>query len=123
MSEHAPTLEEELANLGVTGSYIWKPNRLYAKDGSNYRSVDVVAEGSAAEIAAAVTAKGDAKEAEIEALAEAQKTLMTVSSYTYSDIKGNLRQTYQRMYNYFMNQGLIALATIMATAIVNLDNL
>ena len=34
MAEYTKTLEEELAEQGIVGSYIWKPNSLFAKKGN-----------------------------------------------------------------------------------------
>lgn len=123
MSEPTRTLEEELAERGVIGSYIWKPNRFFAKSGNSYISADIVADDSAEDVATAVIAAGDEQIDEIEALADAQKALIAASESDYSDVKASLLQTYRRMYNYFTNQRLYALATIMATAIVNLNQM
>ena len=112
MAEHAQTLEEELAQRGIVSSYIWKPNRLFAKSGNRYVPADVVSDGSAADVSEAVAEAGRNQISSIEALAAAQKALISANE-----------RDYRRMYNYFTNQGLIALATIMATAIVNLNTL
>lgn len=123
MPDSTRTLEEELAELGVIGSYIWKPNRFFAKSGNSYISADIVADDSAEDIATAVAEAGDEQIDEIEALADEQKALIAASERDYSDVKASLLQTYSRMYNYFTNQKLYALATIMATAIVNLNQM
>lgn len=123
MSEHASTLEEELAEKGIVGSYIWKPNRLFAKVDGNYIPVDTISDGSANDVAALVAAEGQAKIAEIDTLAEAQKSLIAANAIAYTNIKASLIQTYQRMSSYFSSQGLIALKTIVDTAIVNLNDM
>lgn len=123
MAEYAKTLEEELAELGIVGSYIWKPNRVFAKSGDRYISADVVSDGSAEEVARAVSAVGNAQISEINALAAEQKALITKNEKDYATVKASLLQTYRRMYNYFVNQKLYALATIMATAIANLNQM
>lgn len=123
MSEHAPTLEEELAEKGIVGSYIWKPNRLFAKVDDRYIPVDTISDGSAEDVAATVAAEGQAKVNEIDTLAETQKALIAANNQAYNNVKANLLQTYQRMSNYFANHGLIALKTIIDTAIVNLNEL
>lgn len=123
MADHAQTLEEELAQQGIVGSYIWKPNRLFAKSGNRYIPADVVSDGSAADVSEAVAEAGRNQISSIEALAAAQKALISANERDYVAVRESLLQTYRRMYNYFTNQGLIALATIMATAIVNLNTL
>lgn len=123
MADYSKTLEETLAEQGVVGSYIWKPNRFFAKSGDSYISADVVSDGSAESVAVAVSEAGNEQISEIKALAAEQKALIVQNKRDYSDVKKSLLQTYQRMYNYFTNQKLYALATIMATAIVNLNQM
>lgn len=123
MADYSKTLEETLAEQGVVGSYIWKPNRFFAKSGDSYISADVVSDGSAESVAVAVSEAGNEQISEIKALAAEQKALIVQNKRDYSDVKKSLLQTYQRMYNYFTNQHLYALATIMATAIVNLNQM
>lgn len=123
MAEYTKTLEEELAELGIVGSYIWKPNSFFAKSGNRYISADVVSDGSAEEVAAAIYKAGNTQISEIRTLATEQKALISQNEKEYSDVKKSLLQTYRRMYNYFVNQKLYALATIMATAIVNLNQM
>lgn len=123
MADYSKTLEETLAEQGIVGSYIWKPNRFFAKNGDSYISADVVSDGSAESVAVAVSEAGNAQISEIKALAAEQKALITRNKKDYSDVRDSLLQTYRRMYNYFTNQKLYALATIMATAIVNLNQM
>ena len=123
MADYSKTLEEELAEQGIVGSYTWKPNRFFAKSGDTYISADVVSDGSAEDVATAVTEAGNEQIDEIKALAAAQKALIVQNERDYSDVRASLLQTYRRMYNYFTNQKLYALATIMATAIVNLNQM
>lgn len=123
MADYSKTLEEELAEQGIVGSYIWKPNRFFAKSGDTYISADVVSDGSAEDVATAVAEAGNEQIDEIKALAAAQKELITQNERDYSDVRASLLQTYRRMYNYFTSQKLYALATIMATAIVNLNQM
>ena len=123
MADYSKTLEETLAEQGIVGSYIWKPNRFFAKSGDSYISADVVSDGSAESVAVAVSEAGNAQISEIKALAAEQKALIIQNKRDYSDVKKSLLHTYQRMYNYFTNQKLYALATIMATAIVNLNQM
>ena len=85
MSEHAPTLEEELAEKGVVGSYIWKPNRLFAKVDDRYIPVDTISDGSAEDVAAIVAAEGQAKINEIDTLAETQKALIAANNQAYNN--------------------------------------
>lgn len=123
MAEYTKTLEEELAEQGIVGSYIWKPNSLFAKKGNKYISADVVSDGSAEEVARAIYDAGNTQISEMRALAAEQKALITANEKEYTVVKRSLIQTYQRMYNYFVNQKLYALATIMATALVNLNQM
>ena len=117
------TLEEELADKKIVGSYILKPNRFYAKDGDHYISADVVSDGTASEIAAALREEGVLQISLIRELGRSEIAELRTVEEKYSDAKASLIQTYTRMYNYFTRQGLVALATIMATAIVNLNNM
>lgn len=115
------TVEEELSELGIVARYIWKPHRVYAKYGNDYISIDVVADGSASDVSTAVYNEGQKQINEIDALATAQKAEISKFERDYASIKDNLRSSYEQMYNYFIGQNMIALATIMATAIVNLS--
>ena len=117
------TLAQELEEQGIIGSYIWKPNRFYARSGDNYISADVVTDGTAAEITDAVRTAGQTQIATINQLGTSQLNELHALEGDYANVKTNLIQTYTRMYNYFVRQGMVALATIMATAIVNLNNL
>ena len=123
MAEYTKTLEEELAEQGIVGSYIWKPNSFFAKKGNKYVSTDVVSDGSAEEVARAIYEAGNTQISEIRALAAEQKALIAANEKEYIAVRQSLIQTYRRMYNYFVNQKLYALATVMATAIVNLDQM
>jgi RPA family protein len=123
MAEYTKTLEEELAEQGIIGSYIWKPNTFFAKKGNKYVSVDTVSDGSAEEVARTVYEAGNTQLSEIRALATEQKALIAANEKEYTAVKNSLIQTYRRMYNYFVNQELYALATVMATAIVNLNQM
>ena len=117
MAEYSPTLEEELAKQGVVGSYIWKPNRLFAKRGNRYEPADTVSDGSASEIAEAVAEKGQEKIEEIDALAAAQRALIAANERDYNIVRESLLQTYRRMSNYFSYQGLTDLKNVIDTAI------
>lgn len=121
MSELLSTVDQELAALGVVSSYIWKPSRMFVRSGSSYIPVDIVSDGAAEDVSRAVFEEGQAQQDQIDALAASQKTAISAYERDYATVRASLRQNYQRMYNYFMSQGLIALATIMATAIVNLS--
>jgi len=123
MAELTKTLEEELAEQGIIGSYIWKPNRFFAKNGNTYISADIVSDGSAEDVANAVAEAGNEQILNIRELANEQKALIAMNEKDYSAVRASLLQTYRRMYNYFTNQKLYALATIMATAIVNLNQM
>ena len=59
------TLEEELADKKIVGSYVLKPNRFYAKDGDHYISADVVSDGTASEIAESLREEGTSQIAQI----------------------------------------------------------
>lgn len=120
------TSEQDLAALGIVASYIWKPNRLFVRNpnpalGSTYIPADIVSDGSAYDVSQAVSNEGQVQMSQITALAEVQKAAISAHERDYTTIRDNLEDSYRRMYNYFMSQGLIALATIMATAIVNLS--
>ena len=121
MADYASTLAEELAKNGVSGSYSWKPNRMYVRNGNHYNSVDVVSDGSSSEIAAMVTEAGQARISEIDALAAAQKVLITYSEQDYRTVKKSLLQTYDRLYNYFTYQKQPALRDMIADAIAELN--
>ena len=126
MSEIVNTAEQDLAALGIVSSYIWKPNRLLVRNpspqlGGSYIPADVISDGTAADVSQAVLEEGLKQISEIESLAVTQKAAISAHSRDYTAVKSNLIATYQRMYGYFMSQGLIALATIMATAIVNIN--
>lgn len=117
MADYETTLEEELRKRGSSGSYIWKPNRLYAKRGNHYEPADTVSDGSAAEVAAAVTANGQERIAEINALAAAQMSLLNSSEKDYNLVRASLIQTYTRMSNYFAYQGMLDLKAIVDAAL------
>lgn len=117
MAEYAATLAEELQNKGIAGVYIWKPNRLFAKRGNHYESADVVSDGSASEVAAAVAAAGQEKIAEVNALASAEKALIAANEADYDAVRSSLLQTYRRMSNYFQYQGLTELKNVVDAAI------
>ena len=117
MTEYASTLAEELEQRGEVGSYVWKPNRLYAKRGNYYEPADTVSDGSAFEVAAAVTERGQEQIAEINALAAAQKALIASNERDYNVVRASLLQTYRRMSDYFANQGMTELKNIVDAAI------
>lgn len=117
------TLEEELAEQGVVASYIWRPNRLSVRDGDTYRAVDVVSDGSAEDVAAAVTAAGEQKIGELTAAYQQQVARLAQSENEFANVKSNLISTYTRMMNYFDQQGIPSLYAMMATAITNLNAL
>ena len=117
MAEYEHTLAEELEKRGEVGSYIWKPNLLFAKRGEYYEPADAVSDGSASEVADLVTASGQAKINEINALAAAQKALITASERDYTVARISLLQTYQRLSNYFSYQGIPELKNVVDTAI------
>lgn len=126
MSENLQTAEQDLAALGIISSYIWKPNRLKVRNpnptvGGAYIPADIVSDGTAEDVSGAVSAEGQVQIEEIRVLANEQKAAISSHERDYTTIRENLEASYQRMYNYFMSQGLVALATIMATAIVNLN--
>ena len=115
------TTEQDLSALGIVSSYIWKPQKLFIKDTDAYIPVDIVSDGTAEDVRAAVISSGRNQISQIRALTDAQKAVIGEHEQDYTMIKTNLAASYRRMYNYFMSQGLVALATIMATAIVNLN--
>ena len=117
MANYAATLEEEMIKRGEAGSYIWMPNRLFARRGDRYEPADSVSDGSAYEVAEAVAEKGQEKIDEINALAAAQKALIAANEADYDAVRTSLLQTYQRMYNYFMYQELYELSAVMEDAI------
>lgn len=126
MSEILHTTEQDLAALGIIATYIWKPNRLFVRNpnpalGGSYIAADIVSDGTSEEVSASVINEGRSQIASIDSYATEQKTAISAYERDYAMIRSNLAASYQRMYNYFMSQGLIALATIMATAIVNLN--
>ena len=115
------TTERDLSALGIVSSYIWKPQKLFIKDTDAYIPVDIVSDGTAEDIRNAIIIEGQLQKHQIDNLAKAQKKELGSYEKDYAMIKENLAESYRRMYNYFMSQGSIALATIMATAIVNLS--
>ena len=126
MSEILHSAEQDLADLGIIASYIWKPQRLFIKNpdpnlGSSYLAVDIISDGTVEGVAAAVRAEGNNQISQIADISDDLEAAISAHEQDYSLVKVNLIATYQQMYNYFMNEGLIALATIMATAIVNLN--
>lgn len=122
MDEHTATVEEELSELGVIASYVWKPNRILAKRGGSYISVDMISDnGTAADVSDTVSEEGERQKAEIRALADSMKTRISSFEADYTELRRNLIDNYSQMYRYFLGQGHIALSTIMATAIVNLS--
>lgn len=122
MAINNKTLAEELAEKNIVGSYVLKPNRFYAKEDGEYVSVDVVTDGTMSEVSSAIREQAVEQIGSIRALGTEKLNAILALETNYSDAKANLIQTYTRMYNYFTRQGLVALATIMATAIVNLNN-
>lgn len=126
MSENLQTAEQDLAALGVVASYIWKPNRLKIRNpnlsaSESYIPADIVSDGTAVDVSTMVREEGLKQQQEITVLANEQKAAISSHERDYTTIRDNLEASYRRMYNYFMGQGLVALATIMATAIVNLN--
>ena len=126
MSEYTQSPENDLAPLGIVASYIWKPNRLKVRNpdpsaGGSYIPADIVSDGSLVDVSGAVLQEGQKQLSEITDLAESQKVLISAHEQDYTTVKNSLEASYRRMYGYFMSQGLIALGTIMATAIVNLN--
>ena len=117
------TLEEELAEKGIVASYIWKPNRVFVKDDSEYVPVDVVSDGDTLDIQHAIEAAGDQQLAAIEEEAQNQLASLSESEDDYTDVKNNLIQTYTRMKDYFDRHSLVSLSTMMATAIARLNEL
>lgn len=122
----ASVTETDLTALGIIPNYIWKPQRLFIKNtnpefGGEYIAADIVSDGTAEDIQDAVINEGQSQIDQISRLANEQKTQISRYERDYTTVKSNLQSTYQRMYNYYMGQGLVALATIMATAIVNLS--
>ena len=117
------TLEEELAEKGIVASYIWKPNRVFVKDNSEYVPVDVVSDGDAQDIQQAIEAAGDQQLASIAEEGQNQLANLTASEEYYTDIKNNLIQTYTRMRDYFDRHGIVSLSTMMSTAIARLNAL
>lgn len=126
MPDTNSTTEQDLAALGIVASYTWKPNRLFIKNpnsdlGGSYIAADIVSDGLTEDVSAAVLAEGRNQITQITDISNRMKSLISEHERDYTLLKSNLEETYERMYNYFMSQGLIALATIMATAIVNLS--
>lgn len=117
MAEYESTLAEELQKRGIAGTYIWKPNRLFAKRGDHYESADVVSDGSASEVAAVVAAKGQAKIDEMNALVAAEQALIASNEADYDAVRESLRQTYRRMSSYFQYQGMTELKNVVDAAI------
>lgn len=122
MANNSKTLEEILAEQGVISSYIWKPNRVFARSGDHYIPADVVSDGTADEVAREVREAGASQKSAIQDLGAAQLAAIRASDRDYTNVVENLTQTYTRMQTYFERHGMQALATIMATAIYNLNN-
>lgn len=121
MAKYAQTLEEELAKRGKIGSYSWKPNLLFAKRGNRYEPADVVSDGSASEVAAAVEAKGQEKLGEVGAVAAAQKALIAANERDYNAVRRSLLQTYKRMSDYFQYHNMLELKETIDAAILELQ--
>lgn len=117
MANYALTLEEELEKRKVVGTYIWKPNRLFARRGNRYESADTVSDGSAMEVAEMVTEAGQQKLNEINAVAAAEKALLAENEKDYAAVRASLLQTYTRLSNYFAYQGLTEMKSVVDTAI------
>ena len=126
MPDNLQTAEQDLASIGVIASYIWKPQRLFVRNpnpslGGQYIPADVVSDGSSVDVAGAVRDEGRKQLNEINSVASSQKNAISRYERDYTMVRENLEESYRRMYNYFIDRGFIALATIMATAIVNLS--
>lgn len=117
------SFEEELAALGIVGSYIWKPNRLYARDGNSYRSVDAVSDGPVNDIVDAVTKAGNLQIDKIKNEGENQIAELNSLEKNFNNYKANLIQTYTRLQNFYLMHRMEALASIMQTAIFNLNQI
>ena len=117
------SLTEELRENGIVGSVIWRPERFYAKDGDEYISIDTVSDGTVDEVKKAIQSEGNIQKELVRSAAKNQLDALKDLEDSYFDVKESLLQTYTRLYNYFVRQKLTALATIIATAIVNLNNM
>ena len=123
MANSNRTLEEELAEKGLVASYIWKPSKLFAKVGDQYIPADVISDGTAEEVAAYIHEIGSEQAATINAVGAQELAYLTEHARDFVDVKNSLISTYSRMEAYFENSGMHSLATIMATAIANLNDL
>ena len=124
MSGHATTLEEELAMNGVTSGYfIWKPNRLFAKSGNSYISTDVVADGTAEDVIAAVTAAGEEQIEDINELGTTEINELETLRTQYAAIKSNVIKAYNRMKRLFIQRGDAEMEAIIDNAIYQLNQL
>lgn len=119
----ANTLEEELVAQGIVASYTWKPNRLYAKNGNTFVPVDSISDGTSTEVAAVVSAAGDEQIEEIEALGAEKLATLRTGEDDYEDVKASLITAYGRLSSYFSTHGAPAVASILDSAIADLNNL
>lgn len=121
MTEYAQTLEEELAKQKVTGSYIWKPNRLFVKRGNHYESADVVSDNSMIEVLDVIDTEGILQIGEVETAAETQKALIASNERDYNSVRASLLQTYRRLRDYFLAHEMDELAASIISAIEKLE--
>ena len=124
MIDTTKTLQESLDELQVVGKYVWKPQRFKGKYVGEYTAnVDVVSDGSAQEIEDAVTEAASNAIEDIDALKAQKIRLLRERENDYMNLMANAYRRYQEMYIYFHRVTVPPLATIMATAMANLNNL
>ena len=120
MADQNKTLEEELAERGIVASYVWKPNLLYARQGSEYIPVDTISDADVHHIQDELEAAGRQNLASIQAACAGHIADLDQTESSYTNVRDNLILTYTRMKEYFERHGIISLSTVMNTAIANL---
>lgn len=124
MIDTTKTLRETLDELHVVDKYVWKSNRFQAKYIGEYSAkVDVVSDGLAEEIEEAVANAAENAVSNIEAKEADKIRMLRERENDYMSIMTNVYNRYQEMHKYFHRVTVPPLATIMATAMANLNNL
>lgn len=126
MAVDTKTLEQALAEKGITGWYTWRPNQLYTKDPSNpdhYTSTDVMADGALNEIIEAAQEAGDRQIAAIQQAGSSKVSEINSQDTSYSQIKTICLQTFRSMRTYFSQQGMGNIVASLDGAIKQINSL
>lgn len=125
MPSESNTLEEQLNEKGITGWYIMKPNRLYAKDQNTnrYITTDVIAEGTAAEVINAISEVGDTQISDINALGQEELRDLQDLQSEYDSTKAIMIRSCRSLRTYFSQQGMQTVVAILDNTISSLNAL